>query len=179
MEILIILVIAAVALYLYGNKKKSSTKSIKKNEQAKQTASETQGIDEFPYKEKYLLTKNEYIFWKELIKITDKNQWRICPKVGLKDIFDITDKKDYMKYFGKIAQKHIDFIICDSALKPLYAIELDDYSHNKNQESDNFKTRIFEKSTVKLIRIKAQKEYSEEYIKRNMESVIGKTPLNS
>ena len=38
----------------------------------------------------------------------------ICHKVGLKDFFFIGKGvgKDYMKYFGKIAKKHVDFLLC-------------------------------------------------------------------
>lgn len=38
----------------------------------------------------------------------------ICHKVGLKDFFFIGKGvgKDYMKYFGKIAKKHVDFLFC-------------------------------------------------------------------
>jgi len=69
--------------------------------------------DILPYKSKYILTKNKYLFYKELKKITDRNNLLICPKVGLKDLFEVTDKANYMSWFGKIAQKHIDFLVCD------------------------------------------------------------------
>lgn len=41
-------------------------------------------LNNLPYKLKYILTKNEYNFYKELKKYTDKNNLLICPKVGLK-----------------------------------------------------------------------------------------------
>ena len=53
----------------------------------------------------------------------------ICPKVGLKDFFFICKGvgKDYMNYFGKIAKKHVDFLLCDpGTMKPICGIELDD-----------------------------------------------------
>ena len=34
-----------------------------------------------------------------------------------------------MKYFHKIAQKHVDFVICDRDLYVLFVIELDDSTH--------------------------------------------------
>lgn len=135
-------------------------------------------IKGMPYKDKYILTKNEYIFYNELKKLADENKWIICPKVGLKDLFEITTKENYMAYFRKISQKHIDFIICKDDLKPLYAIELDDNSHKKEKakESDEFKNELFKNSKIKLIRIKTCKEYSKEYIIRNIENT--ETPLN-
>lgn len=86
---------------------------------------------------------------------------------GIKNLFDITDKKDYMSWFGRIAQKHIDFLICDEKLRPKFAIELDDNSH-KNNKNDSFKDALFKAASLKLIRIRAQIDYSEEYIERNI-----------
>jgi len=126
---------------------------------------------DLPYKQKFILTKNEYLFYNELKKITDNQGLIICPKVGLKDLFEITTKDNYMSWFGRIAQKHIDFIICDNKLRPIYGIELDDNSHKTREDSDNFKDKLFEKSSIKLIRIKARRntEYNKEYIEKLFE----------
>lgn len=117
------------------------------------------------YRAKDLLTKNETSFYRELKKVADKEGLFICPKVGLKDIFEITDRQNYMSWFGKIAQKHVDFLLCDELLRPQYAIELDDNSHKKRADSDNLKNVIFGSSTIPLIRIKAKMEYNEFDIK--------------
>lgn len=132
----------------------------------------------YPYKPKFILTKNEYTFFIELQKIAKEMNWIICPKVGMKELFEVTDKQNYMKYFGMISQKHIDFIICKEDMKPIYAIELDDNSHNKQKvkETDEFKNRLFDLSYIKLIRIKAYTEYSKEYIIRN---ILKEEPKNN
>lgn len=74
-----------------------------------------------------------------------------------------------MSWFGRIAQKHIDFLICDITLKPKFAIELDDNSHNGSNDSDEFKNNLFKICDLKIIRIKAQIKYSEEYILKYLE----------
>lgn len=127
-------------------------------------------LEEMPYKDKYILTENEYLFYQELREIAAEMNWIICPKVGLKELFEVTASENYMNHFGRISQKHIDFVICKDDLKPLYAIELDDNSHNseKAKKSDRFKDELFGNSRVKLIRIKACEEYSREYIMRNI-----------
>ncbi len=109
-----------------------------------------------PYKSKYLLTNTEYTFYKILKPIMDKHDCLICPKVGLKDIVNITDKENYMKWFSKISQKHIDFLICNKDLKPLFALELDDNSHEKEKakNNDDFKNNLFTKIGLPLKRIK-------------------------
>lgn len=56
-------------------------------------------------------------------------------KVRLADIFNVSTylketKQDY-RYFNKIAQKHVDFLICTAdTLTPLIGIELNDSSHH-------------------------------------------------
>jgi hypothetical protein len=68
-----------------------------------------------PYKTKDdFLTDTERSFYHSL-KMCVGDKAVICPKVGLKDIFFIGKGvgKDYMKYFGKIAQKHVDFLLCE------------------------------------------------------------------
>lgn len=67
-----------------------------------------------------------------------------------------------MKYFGKISQKHVDFILCDpDTMNPLCGIELDDSSHisRKRQERDLFVERVFRDANLKLIRIPAKFGY--------------------
>lgn len=143
-------IIIIMIIYLFS---KSNTSNIKDDSKADKTIKPDTIL---PYKSKYLLTKTEYSFYKILKPICDKHNCLICPKIGLKDFIDITDKTNYYKWFGKINQKHVDFIICDNNLNVLLAIELDDYSHNsqKAQNSDNFKNKIYSTIGLPLKRIK-------------------------
>lgn len=133
----------------------------------KYSSSTNEDLSYMPYAEKYILTKNEYAFYRELKKITDKKNQLICPKVRLADLFDVTDRREFVKYFGKINRKHLDFLICDSKLKPLYAIELDDKSHEREdrQVSDRFKDALFDQSSLPLIHIPAAMNYEIKTIK--------------
>ena len=89
----------------------------------------------------------------------------ICPKVGLKDFFFISKEagKDYMKFFGKIAQKHVDFVLCDPvSMKPLCGIELDDISHTskKSYERDQFIEKLYKDAGLELIRLSSKSGYT-------------------
>ena len=79
----------------------------------------------------------------------------ICPKVGVKDLLSVTDKKQYMKYFHKIAQKHVDFVICDRDLYVLFVIELDDSTHETRdaKKRDRLKNKAFAAAGIPLKRI--------------------------
>ena len=110
----------------------------------------------YPYRARPILTKREYKFYMLLRKETDKRDLLICLKVGVKDLLEVTDSKHYMKYFHKIAQKHIDFVICDRSLRVIFALELDDSSHDTKEakKRDDFKDRAFKAARIPLKRIR-------------------------
>lgn len=109
-----------------------------------------------PYEAKPLLTKREYAFYRLLKREADARQLLICPKVGLKDLMEVTNRKNFFKYFRKISQKHVDFVICDKNLQVLFAIELDDKSHDTKdaQKRDLFKDQAFKAAKIPLKRIR-------------------------
>lgn len=109
----------------------------------------------YPYAARHLLTKREYRFYLLLREVADEYHCIICPKVGVKDLLSVTDQKQYMKYFHKIAQKHVDFVICDQDLYVLFAIELDDSTHETRdaRKRDHLKDKAFASAGIPLKRI--------------------------
>jgi len=84
-------------------------------------------------------------------------------KVRLADIFFVPRPNENLPYFNRIAQRHVDFLICDlTSLRPLAGIELDDASHSRanRQESDRFLDDVFSAAGLKLIRIPAKGSYT-------------------
>lgn len=133
--------------------------SIKKNKPKENN------ILEYPYKQKYLLTKNEYKFYKTLKTICDQKQIIICPKVRLEDFIEVKENENKQKYRGYIKSRHIDFLLCDSNLYIKAGIELDDTTHNtsKAKKTDELKNNIFKAIDIPLYRIKVNdKEYTTE-----------------
>ena len=110
----------------------------------------------YPYAARHLLTKREYRFYLLLRDVADEYHYIICPKVGVKDLLSVTDQKQYMKYFHKIAQKHVDFVICDKDLYVLFAIELDDSTHETKdaKKRDHLKDKAFAAAGIPLKRIR-------------------------
>lgn len=115
----------------------------------------------YPYKKKYILTKNEYYFYKKLKGICDSYNLRVLVKTRLADIVEVDKSKignkEYMKYYTRIQSKHIDFLVCNGdSLYPVVAIELDDNSHdNKDRQTrDNFVNKTLDSAGVPLIRCK-------------------------
>lgn len=114
-------------------------------------------IERLPYRKKFLLTKNEYWFYKNLKKIADKYGYAILAKIRFADLVEVNGeavKSEYMKYFGKIKAKHIDFILCKKEnLYPELLIELNDNSHKKEDriKRDEFVKKIADKVGYKMI----------------------------
>ena len=134
----------------------------------------------YPYHKKYLLTKNEYYFYKKLKEITEPLNLQILAKIRLADLIEVNKGLDSQKwgmYFGKIKAKHIDFAIAED-MKIIALIELDDYTHQRadRQERDIFVNNVLDQTGYVLIRtygdiqqIKNFLESRENYININKE----------
>lgn len=125
-------------------------------------------VTSLPYRRRdSLLTPAEQRFYMTLLHALE-NQAVIVPKVGLQDVFFITDREKYQHYRNRISTRHIDFLICEpKTLKPLFGIELDDSSHNRaeTQKNDLFKNMVFEAALLPLVRIPVKGTFNAEEIK--------------
>lgn len=171
MEILIIVIMAIVIIALViTNLKNKDPKDDNLNE------------ENLPYIKKYLLTKNEWIFYKKIKPICDKYKFHIIAKVRLADIVEVKkglDNKERQKYFNKIKNKHIDFVICNPEnLAIIGLIELDDRSHENKEriKSDNFKDKLSKTVGYKLIRVKQNEDFEKLLIENN---IVERTPGTS
>lgn len=113
----------------------------------------------YPYKERKLLTNNEYRFYYNLVQLADKYNLSIQVKMRLADIIEVDKCKitnqEYMSYFGKIKSKHIDFVLTHKyTMQMIAAIELDDKSHKKQNriERDAFVNNALTAAGIDFIR---------------------------
>lgn len=121
-----------------------------------------------PYRTKdSILTAAENRFYLALLKAIE-NRAVIIPKVGLQDVFAITDRENYMSARNRISTRHIDFLICEiNTLRPLVGVELDDSSHNRaeTQKHDLFKNQVFENAHLSLVRVAVKQNYNVDELK--------------
>ena len=112
---------------------------------------------DFVYK-KSPLTETEKNFVEYLKPITDKNNLIILSQVPLQAIFKTNNQTN----FNKIRAKTIDFALIDNQYNYKGFIELDDYTHNRNDriKRDIFVNKLFEINNLKLKRIKVTKNYN-------------------
>ena len=164
---IILIVKTIIACCLTQKKKKTSNKNTDINNNSKNSIKQNNFYIDKPIIKKNetlknynfegkvnfrLLTNNEYVFFYQLKRITDKYKLLIFPKIRMADIFRTNNTKE----FNKIAARHIDFTIWDKYGTPMIFIELDDSTHNKyqNRIRDMKKNTIFEKMNIQLNRIK-------------------------
>lgn len=118
-----------------------------------------ESTEEFPYIKTYLLTKNEWAFYKAIKPIADKYKLHIIAKVRISDIVSVKkglSNKERSSAFNKIKSKHFDFMLCNPHnLAVKAAIELDDNSHDRidRQQRDYFVNKLCEIVKLPLIRV--------------------------
>lgn len=144
----------AIYTYFTSGNSNANTTEIKKtlyNYQAKQ----------------YFMTKSENDFFRMLNNVAG-DRYFIFPQVHLSAILDEKIKgQNWKAAFKHINGKSVDYVLCDrQTLKPVYAVELDDYTHTyKNrQERDQEVERMFQSAGIPLVRFNDLKTLTEEEI---------------
>lgn len=112
------------------------------------------------------LSPAEFSFYKVLSSLVGV-RFTIQSKVRLADIFFVARPNENIAFFNKIANKHLDFLVCDSVtMKPLFGVELDDSSHkqNKRKERDEFVESVCKVAGLALLHFPVQREYNSRVI---------------
>lgn len=151
----VIVVIFIAIIVAMAGKIKNATQNTSSEEVEEETSTISK-ID-YPYHQKYLLTTNEYKFYKNLKPITDKYNLQILPKVRIWDIVEVNtglSNSERTSAQNRIKSKHFDFVLTDNDLYIKCVIELDDSSHNnaKSKETDEFKNTVCETVNLPIIR---------------------------
>lgn len=114
----------------------------------------------------FLLTRNEVAFFRVLTAVVG-DRFLISCKVRVADIVTCADRDWQRGHANRIAQKHVDFVICwaDSS-RIVAAIELDDLSHSRpeRRRRDAFINELFLQLGICLIRIPASWKYERDAV---------------
>jgi len=137
----------------------------------KKAASET-----LPYRLRDdFLSPAEFSFYKVLSSLLG-TRLIVQSKVRLADIFFVARPNENVAFFNRIAQQHLDFLVCDpKTMKPLFGIELDDSSHKRDdrQERDEFVEKVFQAARLPLLRVPVQREYNPREIAPLIKDKVG------
>lgn len=162
MKYAIIVIILLVIYIVYDEIKKARSK------QGAETKKAIPITENLPYKKKYLLTKNEWAFYKSLKPIADELGYSILAKIRVADLVEVTakDRSEWQRYFNKVNKKHIDFVLAKREnLQIVLLIELDDNSHNETQQQrDEFIDSLYKQTGYNLLRVRGTGELKEKVI---------------
>ncbi len=103
----------------------------------------------------------------------------VCPKVNLSDLFFVPSSENSMAHHNRIAQKHLDFLLCDpDAMCPLVGIELDDSSHRskRGRERDAFEDAVFEAAGLPLLRVPQKHAYDPKWLAEQLAGFLEQLP---
>ena len=136
------------------------------------------GPEPFPYEKKPVMSEAEQHFLRTLVHCLPTGTI-LLSKVRLADFLEVTERgSDYLRHFGRISQKHADFlVIASETSEPLLVVELDDASHKNSQrtmQSDAVKNQIFHAAELPLLRVPAQRRYDREDLKRLVREGLGR-----
>jgi very-short-patch-repair endonuclease len=130
---------------------------------------------EFPYQRRdRLMTEAEGSFFQVLELALPGDQYRLFGKVRVEDLISVKtglERQIRQSFRNRIKSRHIDIVIVErKTFKPVWAIELDDKSHDsaKRQERDAFLDSAFEAAGLPLVRFKAKRSYTTADIQKTL-----------
>ena len=120
----------------------------------------------------FLLSRNELAFFLAL-RCALGQRWHLFAKVRLADVIACPDSKWEKTPGRRIAQKHVDFLVCHpDTTRIIAAIELDDRTHERplRRQRDVFLNDVFRRAGIPLLRYRARSSYEAEALKRFWQS---------
>jgi hypothetical protein len=129
-----------------------------------------------PYRaRRALLTPTEREFYTALCQAVG-GRYIVCIKVRLADVIDCPPAVWRLGYGRLVAQKHLDFVLCDPATTRVRAaVELDDRSHARRarRARDRFVEAALHAAGVPLIRLPAASAYRAHEVSRTVKKALG------
>ncbi len=125
---------------------------------------------EYKYQKKpFLVTNAEQSFFKRIEGVIS-DEYYVFPQIPLSALVDHkVVGQNWKSAFAHVNRKTIDYVICDrDNLKPLLAIELDDWSHDKDDRINrDFEVeRILKESGLPLVRFRDIKEMTDDELSK-------------
>lgn len=136
-----------------------------------------------PYRvRKTLMSEHERLLFCNLRTVLGST-YDVYPQMKLDKIFYVERQKAYKFYLGwlrRINQKSVDFLIVNkSTQSPVFAIELDDSSHEQEDriDRDEFVGELFRRNNFPLIRFNPG-QYKVEELKIVLDKFLNNTKFN-
>lgn len=132
---------------------------------------------DLPYtKQRYLLTQAEREFF-AVLKAAVPEGWHVFPQVRLANLVMVhKGVRNWKPHFSRVAQKCVDFVICDeAAIEPRLVVELDDSSHDRpdRQKRDAFVDAALSSAGLPILHVRYQRRYDTEHLARQIREAAG------
>lgn len=107
---------------------------------------------------KSLMTETEKILFFKLKEIADTESLLVFSQVQLTGFINVLAGKGQQTRLNKIHRKSVDFLICDDQCNTLVAIELQDWTHKREERkfADSTKANALEEAGIRLVEFDAQ-----------------------
>jgi hypothetical protein len=126
-------------------------------------------------KKTFLMSKSESEFFNALSTVVPQ-EYSVFPQIHLSSIVDHKVKgQNWAAALRTINQKSVDFVLCDKPFnRPVLAIELDDWSHEKQDrvERDSLVESILKEAELPLLRINNWRDLSTEELDQKIASAL-------
>ncbi|WP_227662928.1 DUF2726 domain-containing protein [Marinobacter daqiaonensis] len=112
------------------------------------------------------MTEAEGSFYQVLELALPEGRYRLFGKVRVEDLISVKrglDRQTWQSSRNRIKSRHIDIVVVErKTFKPVWAIELDDKSHNstRRKERDLFLDNAFDAAGLPLLRFKTKRSYT-------------------
>lgn len=146
---LIVLVIAVIAVANAVKSHKKGRKRGKSNFKYDPKAS-------WPFSKAELLSNAEKEAFKKLQTALPEHY--IFSQVQLSQLVTVRKGHDFNQWFNRINRMSVDFVVSDSDLKTVAAVEIDDATHRdpKRMEADAKKAKVLKAANIPLVRYEAR-----------------------
>lgn len=121
------------------------------------------------FRRRYVLTTPEQRFYNVLMRFVRGHT--VLAKVRLADLVEADERHLLWKSnFRHIKARHIDFVICDPALSPLIAIELDDSSHllPGRAARDRDVNQVLKIASLPILRVPVRRTYDAALLEKQL-----------
>jgi len=118
-------------------------------------------------KRNYFFSAAERSLYEMLCRLMPEHT--VFAKVRLADLVRVqVSGREFWQRFDSIKGKHVDFVVCDEALAPVVAIELDDAAHDEADRlaRDEFVDSVLESADLPIVHVRGKRGYGLDEIRQ-------------
>ncbi|TBU96839.1 DUF2726 domain-containing protein [Stutzerimonas kirkiae] len=135
---------------------------------------------EWPFQKRQLITDTESLLFQRLREAFPEHY--IFTQVQLSQLVSVKKGHDFKRWFLRINQMSVDFVIADQQLNTIAAIELDDKTHYTNEErhkADAKKDKTLTAAGIRIVRWRCEIMPSTEQIRLAFPEIVSRESITA